>query len=77
MSEDIYHVLSLTAYDADLYPSDLKTALDTLDAQMDAGVFTDEEQGWAELLRLYLVTPIDQRKELPRTPEGLSSSALL
>ncbi len=60
-----------SSYGADLYPAELKTALDTLDSYQDA--FTQDEAGWAQLLRLYLATPINSRGELPRTPEELSS----
>ena len=63
--------LSHTAYAADLYPVELNTALNTLDAYLDT--FTDEERGWAELLRLYLVTPINERYQLPDSPAGLMS----
>ena len=38
---------------------------------MDTGAFTDTERGWAELLRLYLATPIYQRSQLPDSPAGL------
>lgn len=61
-----------TAYDAELYPVELQTALDTLDAAMDSGAFTDAEAGWAQLLRLYLTTPIDSRSELPKTPAEMA-----
>ena len=60
-----------TTYAADLYPAELKTALDTLDSYMDTSAFTDTERGWAELLRLYLATPIYQRSQLPDSPAGL------
>ena len=63
--------LHLTAYDADLYPADLKNALDTLDAALDGGAFTDAERGWAELLRLYLATPLEARGDLPASPAEL------
>lgn len=64
--------ISSTAYGADLYPAKLKTALDTLDAYLEGGnVFTDAERGWAELLRLYLVTPVNERYQLPDSPEEL------
>lgn len=65
-------VLHLTAYDAELYPVELETALDTLDGAMDSGAFTETELGWAELLRLYLTTPIGSRSGLPKTPAELS-----
>ena len=64
--------LHLTAYDADLYPSDLENALDTLDAALADSTFTDGERGWAELLRLYLATPANDRHQLPDSPAGLS-----
>ena len=69
LEEAMYDVVDLTAYDAELYPSELETALSALAE----GTFTEEEAGWAKLLRLYLVTPIDERSELPRTPADLSA----
>ena len=66
-----HQVLSSTAYAVDLYPAELSSALDTLERYLDTSVFTDSARGWAELLRLYLVTPINERSELPRTPAGL------
>ena len=64
--------ISSTAYGADLYPAELKTALDTLDTYLEGGsVFNDSERGWAELLRLYLATPINDRYQLPDSPEEL------
>ena len=63
----------LTAYDAELYPAELKSALSALDAAMDGGMFSDAELGWAKLLRLYLITPINDRNELPETPAGLEN----
>ena len=63
--------LHLTAYDADLYPADLKNALDTLDAALADNSFTDAERGWAELLRLYLTTPLEARGDLPASPAEL------
>lgn len=61
-------VLHLTAYDADLYPAESKSALDALDAALRDSVFTEAEADWARLLRLYLTTDIDCRYELPKTP---------
>ena len=57
VEETMYQVVRLTAYDADLYPAELERALDTLDTALADGSFTDQERDWAELLRLYLVTP--------------------
>ena len=56
---------------AELYPAELEAALDTLDAAIESGRFTEAEADWARLLRLYLVTPIDDRNELPRTPADM------
>ena len=71
---DVYkRQLHLTAYDAELYPVELEAALDTLDAALSNGSFTEAEQGWAKLLCLYLTTPIDQRSELPRSPAEVSA----
>ena len=64
-----YLVLLNTAYGTDLYPAELNTALNTLDGYSSA--FTDTERAWAELLQLYLVTPANERSELPCTPAGL------
>lgn len=61
--------ISNTAYGADLYPAELNTALNTLDGYK--SVFTDAERGWAELLQLYLSTPINDRYQLPDSPEEL------
>ena len=52
---------------------ELEAALDTLDAALSNGSFTEAEQGWAKLLCLYLTTPIDQRSELPRSPAEVSA----
>ena len=73
LEDTMYQVIRLTAYDAELYPAELETALDTLDAALADGTFTEAQQGWAELLRLYLTTPIDQRSSLPRSPEELEA----
>ena len=43
----------------------------TLERYLDTSVFTDSARSWAELLQLYLVTPINERSELPHTPAGL------
>ena len=66
-----WDVMMHTAYIAELYPAELETALDSLDTTIESGGFTEAEAGWAKLLRLYLVTPIDNRNELPRTPAEL------
>ena len=62
-----------TAYDAELYPGEPETALDTLNEAIDSGTLTEKEQGWAELLRLYLVTPLEERGTLPVLPAELAS----
>lgn len=70
--EDImYQAIRFTAYDAELYPVEFQNALGTLDAAISSGGFTETELDWAKLLRLYLVTPIDERNELPKTPAEL------
>ena len=56
---------------ANLFDTELEAALDTLDAAIESGGFTAAEADWAKLLRLYLVTPIDDRNELPRTPADM------
>ena len=67
----MWNVIMKIAYSAELYPVELETALDTLDAAIDDGSFTEPQLDWAKLLRLYLVTPIDDRNELPRTPADM------
>ena len=71
LAETMYQVIRLTAYGAELYPVELEAALDTLDTALAGGLFTEVQQDWAELLRLYLVTPVDQRNSLPRSPAEL------
>lgn len=71
LEETMSDVVWFTAYDAELYPVELQTALDTLDAALADGSLTEAEQGWAKLLRLYLTTPIDEHSELPKTPEEM------
>lgn len=71
LEDTMYEVIRLTAYDAELYPVELRTALETLDTALNSGAFTEVQQGWARLLRLYLITPIDERNELPKTPAEL------
>lgn len=62
------HAIRFTAYDAELYPMELQAALDILDEAMSGETFTEAEAGWARLLRLYLITPMDERNQLPKTP---------
>lgn len=69
LEETMSDVVWLTAYDAESYPLELQTALDTLDTALADGSLTQAEQDWAKLLRLYLTTPLDERSELPKTPE--------
>lgn len=71
LEDTMYEVIRLTAYDAELYPVELRTALETLDTTLNSGAFTEVQQDWARLLRLYLTTPIGQRDELPQTPAEL------
>ena len=71
LEDTMRDVMMHTAYSAELYPVELEAALDTLDAAIESGGFTEAEAGWAKLLRLYLVTPIDDRNELPRTPADM------
>ena len=69
--EEKLYVLRFTAYDAEWHPAELQTALDTLDQTLTIGYFTEQEAGWAKLLRLYLTTPVDDRYELPKSPSEL------
>lgn len=71
VEDTMYQAIRCTAYDAELYPVELQNALDTLEAVIESGGFTEAEAGWARLLRLYLITPIDERNELPKTPAEL------
>jgi hypothetical protein len=68
VSGTMYQAIRFTAYDAALHPAELQTALDTLNAAIGSGEFTEEELDWAKLLRLYLIAPIDSQNELPNTP---------
>lgn len=63
-----WQAIRFTAYDAELYPVEVDAAVNALDSAIDGGVFTEEQEGWAKLLRLYLLTPIDERINLPKTP---------
>ncbi len=65
-----WEAIRFTAYDAELYPVELDAAVNAIDSAIDGGAFTEEQEGWAKLLRLYLLTPIDERVNLPRTPAG-------
>ena len=69
--ETMYHAISLTAYNADLYPNELWSALDTLESGIDGTAFSEKELGWARLLHLYLTTDSSLRSELPRSPAEL------
>ena len=71
LEDTMREVMMHTAYSAELYPAELQTALDALDAGIESGSFTGVQLGWAKLLHLYLVTPIDHRYELPRTPDNM------
>lgn len=73
VDEDVkWQAIRFTAYDAELYPVELDAAVNALDSAIDGGVFTEEQRGWAKLLRLYLLTPIDERVSLPTTPDVFS-----
>ena len=52
-------IMGGTAYGADYYPADCKTAVSALDAAISANTLTAEETGWAKLLRYYLANPND------------------
>lgn len=71
LEDTMLEVIHLTAYDAEWHPVELEAALETLDNALNGGQFTEAEVGWARLLRLYLITPIDERNELPKTPAEL------
>ena len=68
-----HHAISQTAWDADAYPMELTAAIETLDEAIDGGkTFTQEQQGWAELLLLYLNTASDERWLLPQSPAEMT-----
>lgn len=68
-----HHAISQTAWDADAYPTELAAAIETLDEAIDGGkTFTQEQQGWAELLLLYLNTSSDERWLLPKSPAEMT-----
>jgi len=68
-----HHAISQTAWDADAYPMELTAAIETLDEAIDGGkTFTQEQQGWAELLLLYLNTISDERWLLPQSPAEMT-----
>ena len=71
LEDTTWDVIMHTSYSAELYPVELETALDTLEAAIDNGNFTESELGWTKLLQLYLVTPIDDRNELPQVPADM------
>jgi len=61
-------VLHLTAYDAEWSPTELAEATQTLETCLSDYSPGEEESGWAELLLLYLSTPIEDRPDLPKSP---------
>ncbi len=67
-----WQAIMSTAYDADWYTVELDATVNALDSAIDGGVFTKEQEDWAKLLRLYLLTPIDERSGLPKTPAELT-----
>ena len=73
-SETMLWAVRLTAYDADSDAMALSTALQSLDAAIASGevFYTERETGWAKLLRLYLVTDISDRNELPQVPSDMT-----
>lgn len=73
-SETMLWAVRLTAYDADGDSMALSAALQALDAAIASGeaFCTEAESGWAKLLRLYLVTDINDRNELPQTPADMT-----
>ena len=68
-------IMGGTAYGADYYPADCKTAVSALDAAISANTLTAEETGWAKLLRYYLVTPSEDGSfaDYPKTPAELEN----
>lgn len=67
-------IMGGTAYGADYYPADCKTAVSALDAAISANTLTAEETGWAKLLRYYLANPNDgYYADYPKTPAELGA----
>ena len=67
-------IMGGTAYGADYYPADCKTAVSALDAAISANTLTAEETGWAKLLRYYLANPNDgYYADYPKTPAELEN----
>ena len=67
-------IMGGTAYGADYYPADCKTAVSALDAAINANALTAEETGWAKLLRYYLANPNDSYyADYPKTPAELEN----
>lgn len=67
-------IMGGTAYGADYYPADCKTAVSALDAAINANALTAEETGWAKLLRYYLANPNDgYYADYPKTPAELEN----
>lgn len=67
-------IMGGTAYGADYYPADCKTAVSALDAAISANTLTAEETGWAKLLRYYLANPNDSYyADYPKTPAELEN----
>ena len=67
-------IMGGTAYGADYYPADCKTAVSALDAAISANTLTAEETGWAKLLRYYLVNPNSgYYADYPKTPAELEN----
>lgn len=65
--------IALTARGADSYSNTfLPDALNDLDDALSRNLLSGEEAGWAKLLRLYLVTDINDRSELPQTPADMT-----
>ena len=58
----------------ELFPEKESTAIDALDAAINANALTAEETGWAKLLRYYLANPNDgDYSNYPRTPAELEN----
>lgn len=67
-------IMGGTAYGADYYPADCKTAVSALDAAISANTLTAEETGWAKLLQYYLANPNDgYYADYPKTPAELGA----
>ena len=66
-------VVALTAHDAIWCETDCRQSIETLEAALSDGTFTETQAGWCRLLLLYLTTETEASsfEGLPRTPADM------